>query len=134
MIMRIRPARWQRACRPASWRRSSIARQAGAMSAATASMAGSNSSGCGASTPTRKWTNSSRPEQRVDEASALLAQPHDHVDAGDLVALGHFRHLVQDQMRIGDVDQFVIVFKIEVMMRGHVGVEIGLGAVDADLA
>src|SRR6202163_3580042 len=64
----------------------------------------------------------------------LLAQPHDHVDPGDLVALGHFRHLLQHQMWIRNVDQFVVVFEIEVVMRGHVGVEIGLGAVDADLA
>ena len=37
-------------------------------------------------------------------------------------------------MRIGNVDQLVIVLEIEVVMRGDVGVEIGLGAVDADLA
>jgi hypothetical protein len=36
-------------------------------------------------------------------------------------------------MRIRDVDQFVVVLEIEVVMRGHVGVEIGLGAVDTDL-
>src|SRR6267154_4075323 len=37
-------------------------------------------------------------------------------------------------MRIGDIDQLVIVFEIEVVVGGDVGVEIGLGAVDADLA
>ena len=37
-------------------------------------------------------------------------------------------------MRIRNVDQLVIVLKIEVMVRRDVGVEIGLGAVDADLA
>ena len=37
-------------------------------------------------------------------------------------------------MRVGNVDQLVVVFEIEVVMRRHVGVEIGLGAVDADLA
>ena len=37
-------------------------------------------------------------------------------------------------MRIRNVDQFVVVFEIEVVMRGDVGIEIGLGAVDADLA
>jgi hypothetical protein len=36
-------------------------------------------------------------------------------------------------MRVGDIDQLVIVLEIKVMMRRHVGVEIGLGAVDADL-
>jgi SH3-like domain-containing protein len=43
--------------KPASWPRSNAARPAGATSAATASMAGSSSSGCGASTPTRGWTD-----------------------------------------------------------------------------
>jgi hypothetical protein len=37
-------------------------------------------------------------------------------------------------MRIRDVDQFVVVFEVEVMMRGNVGVEIGLGAVDSNRA
>ena len=37
-------------------------------------------------------------------------------------------------MRVRNVDQLVIVLEIEVMMRRDVGVEIGLGAVDADLA
>ena len=37
-------------------------------------------------------------------------------------------------MRVGNVDQLVVVFEIEVVMRRHVGIEIGLGAVDADLA
>jgi len=68
------------------------------------------------------------------KASALLAQPHDHVDPGDLVAFGHFRHLLQHQMRVRNVDQFVVVLEIEVVMRRDVGVEIGLGAVNADLA
>ena len=36
-------------------------------------------------------------------------------------------------MRVRNVHQFVIVFEIEVMVRRHVGVEIGLGAIDADL-
>jgi transposase-like protein len=66
--------------------------------------------------------------------SALLAQPDHHVDAGDLVAFGHFRHLLQHQMRVRNIDQFVVIFEIEVVMRRHVGVEIGLGAVNADLA
>src|ERR1043166_4755727 len=37
------------------------------------------------------------------------------------------------QMRIGNVDQLVTALKVEVMMRGDVGVEVGLGAVDTDL-
>ena len=45
------------ACRPASWPRSRSARPAGAASPATALTAGSSSSGCGASTPTRRWSD-----------------------------------------------------------------------------
>src|SRR5262249_9719803 len=96
--------------------------------------AGSSSSGCGVSTPTRKWTNviaglaaaihpplkysderpwirglSPRPRMTVRASSALLAQAHDHVDARDLVTLGHFRQLRKRQMRVGNVDQLVIV-------------------------
>src|SRR2546425_4556158 len=37
-------------------------------------------------------------------------------------------------MRVGNVDQLVVVFEIEVVVRGDVGVEIGLGAVDRYLA
>ena len=157
------------ACRPASSRRSSIAPPAGAVSRATALTAGSSSSGCGVSTPTRRSNDctSSRALRRIEPGSsncgmavghnqnavdrkagqpghddqtqrcrnsALLAQPHDHVDAADLVAFRHVRHLLQHEMRIRDVDQLVIVFEIEVVMRADVGVEIGLGAVDADLA
>ena len=47
----------------ASWRRSGSADQAGAMSAATASTAGSSRSGCGASTPTKRWIEFSRIDQ-----------------------------------------------------------------------
>src|SRR5215813_13915748 len=65
--------------------------------------------------------------------SALLAQAHDHVDARDLVALGHVGHLREHEMRVGYIDQLVIVLEIEVMMRRYIGVEIGLCAVDADL-
>ena len=36
-------------------------------------------------------------------------------------------------MRVGNVNQLVVILEIEVMMRRHVGVEIGFGAVDADL-
>src|SRR5579871_4692251 len=64
---------------------------------------------------------------------ALLAQAHDHVDARDLVAIRHVGHLREHQMRIGNIDQLVVVLEIEVMMGRHVGVEIGLGAVDRDL-
>src|ERR1700694_777840 len=169
----MRPALSPPACKPASSPRSNTARRAGAALPATVSMAGSNSSGCGVSTPMRRWISFNEPRTRIsrrpcesrdpyaaaideidgvydflkqqtmvvmgprvrgDDESALLAQPYDHVDAGDLIAFGHLRHLLQHQMRVRNVDQFVVVFEIEVVMRRHVGVEIGLGAVDADLA
>ena len=147
------------ACRPASWRRSSIAPRDGAMFQEMALTAGSSSSGSGAFTPTKKSserrlvviagivrssivchkTNARREaghnEHRSnrENGSALPAQPHDHVDAADLVTLRHVRHFLQHQMRIRNVDQLVIVLEIEVVVRGDVGVEIGFGAVDADL-
>src|SRR5277367_4638067 len=105
------------------------------MSTAMVLTAGSNSSGCGASTPTKRSSEPVVPAVRRDDSgnSALLAQPNHHIDPGDLVALGDFGHLLQHQMRVGNIDQLVIVFEIEMMMRRHVGVEIGLGAVNADL-
>src|SRR3954470_14491321 len=65
-------------------------------------------------------------------ASARLAQPHQHVDPNDLVAFRHIGHL-QEQLRIRDVHQFVVALDVEVVMCADIGVEIGLGAVDADL-
>src|SRR5437764_584440 len=120
-------------------------------------MAGSSSSGCGASTPTRRWIDAdasfwsdasalnhdvrlhiresrgsgfaSRPGTTTDNLSgmnsALLAQAHDHVDPRDLVTLGHLGHLLQNEMRVLDVDEFVVVLEIKVVMRRDVGVEIG---------
>jgi hypothetical protein len=66
--------------------------------------------------------------------STLLMQSHDHVDAYDFVALGNTRHLRQHYVRVGHVNQFATVLYIEVMVRRHIGVEVSLGAVDADLA
>src|SRR3954453_1581238 len=67
------------------------------------------------------------------EYSALLAQPDHHVDPRDLVAFRGLRQLGQRQMLIRDVDQLVVVLEIEMVMGGDIGIEIGLGAVDADL-
>ena len=53
-IAPIKPARWPRVCRPASSHKSNAAPQAGVTSTATVLMAGSSSSGCGASTPTKR--------------------------------------------------------------------------------
>src|SRR3954470_15574664 len=58
-----------------------------------------------------RWIRGSSPRMTP---SALLAQPHDHVDAADLVAFGHVGHLLQHQMRIGNIDQLVIALEIEV--------------------
>ena len=55
-IAPIRPARSRPACRPASSPRSRNAPTAGAASSATALTAGSSSSGCGASTRMRRWS------------------------------------------------------------------------------
>ncbi len=37
------------------------------------------------------------------------------------------------ELRVGQIDQRVVVLDIEMMMRIHVGVEVGLRAGDADL-
>ena len=37
-------------------------------------------------------------------------------------------------MRVGNINQLVVILEIEVVVRGDVGVEIGLCAVDRDLA
>src|SRR6185312_9548177 len=66
--------------------------------------------------------------------SGLLAQPHDHVDAGDLVAFRRCRGLADDHVGPRDVEHLVRAFDEEVVMRRDVGIEVGLGAVDRDLA
>ena len=50
-------------------------------------------------------------------ALALAPQPHHHVDAGDLVACRRDRHLADDHLGAGNVDQLVLAFDEEVMMR-----------------
>ena len=76
-----------------------------------------------------------RRNQRISSSLfALAAQPHHHVDAGDLVAGRRDRHLADDLVGAGNVDQRVVAFDEEMMMRRGVGVEIGLRAVDRDLA
>src|SRR6266545_1468182 len=72
--------------------------------------------------------------ERWSRSAALAAQPHDHVDAGDLVAFRRRRRLADDRVGIRNVEQRVLALDEEVMVLGIVGVEIGLGAVDRDLA
>ena len=67
-------------------------------------------------------------------ATVFLAQPHHHVDTRDLVAGRRGRHAIERDLRIGNVDQRVLALDEEMMMIRHVGVEIGLRAVDRDLA
>src|SRR5689334_21379702 len=46
---------------------------------------------------------------------ALAPQPHDDVDARDLVAFGRLRHLAEHHLGIWDIDDGVGVFEEEVM-------------------
>src|SRR5437588_5311920 len=96
---------------------------AGAVSSAKASTAGSSSRACGASIQTRR---SSKIAPRSGAASAGLAQPHHDIDARDLIALRRMRQSVEHHLGVRDVDQRVLAFDEEVMVVGHVGVEISL--------
>src|SRR5216683_3138148 len=68
-----------------------------------------------------------RPSKSADRFRllGLFAQADHHVDAGDLVAGGRGGHLAHDLFRAGDIDQRVVAFDEEMVMRGGVGVEIG---------
>src|SRR5262249_16598505 len=59
--------------------------------------------------------------------------PHHHVCPADLVAgwrFGDTRHIDTDR----DVENFIVVLDKEVVVVGGVGIEVGLGTVDGDLA
>ena len=67
-------------------------------------------------------------------AAVLAAKADDDIDAGDLVAFGGGRRLVDDVLGAGNVDERVMAFDKEMVMRRGVSVEVGLRAVDGDLA
>src|SRR5262249_41054114 len=67
-------------------------------------------------------------------SAALAPQANHHVDAGDLIAFGRDRRLADDHVGIGNVEKCVLALDEEMVMLGIVGIEIGLGAVDCDLA
>ncbi len=111
---------WSRNCRPACSARSSRCDGNWCRFAARASTAGSSRSASGASIRTRRWTRLDRQARRPSRGrcerssigrsacircdSALLAQPHDHVDARDLVAFRRRRRLADDHLGARDVD------------------------------
>ena len=65
----------------------------------------------------------------------LSPQPYDDVDAGDLIALWRYRGLTKKHRSAhGDVHEFILVFNKKVMVSGIVGVEVGFGRIDRDLA
>jgi len=65
----------------------------------------------------------------------LSPQPYDDVDAGDLIALWRYRGLTKKHRSThGDVHEFILVFNKKVMVSGIVGVEVGFGRIDRDLA
>ena len=73
-----------RSCSPACSARQELRRARGAASTARASTAGSSRTSCGASTRTKRSTESAA---AAAPSVRLAAQPDDHVDAGDLHAL-----------------------------------------------
>src|SRR5262245_24309402 len=66
--------------------------------------------------------------------SALAPQPHHHVDAGDLIALGCGWHLVEHDGGAGDVEQRMLALDEEMMVLGGVGVEVGFRPVQGNLS
>jgi hypothetical protein len=64
----------------------------------------------------------------------LRSQPNDDIDAGDLVAVWRLRGLTNEQSTHGDVHEFIFVLDEKVVVRGIVGVEVGFGRIDRDLA
>src|SRR5215471_15125710 len=65
----------------------------------------------------------------------LSPQPYNDVDAGDLIALWRYRGLTKKHRSThGDVHEFILVFNKKVMVSEIVGVEVGFGRIDRDLA
>jgi hypothetical protein len=64
----------------------------------------------------------------------LRSQPCDDIDTGDLVTFWRLRSLTNEQSTHGDVHEFIFGLDEKVMMRGIVGVEVGFGRIDRDLA
>ncbi len=58
--------------------------------------------------------------------SGLAPQAYDHVNARDFKAFRRCRGLADDDVCVRDIEHLVLAFNEEVMMRRHVGVEIGL--------
>jgi len=65
--------------------------------------------------------------------SAFPAQPHDHVNARDLVPLGRGWCLADNHLGIRDVEYLIFAFDKEMMVRRRIGIEIGLRSIDRDL-
>src|SRR5579863_2629291 len=127
-----------RSSRSGSWAPSNPATAPGAVLPEKTSTVGSSRTICGASTPTKRSNNracSRGARSSGRSASALLPpQPHHDVDAGDLVTFRGRRRLADHDIVRRNIEQIVLVLDEEVMVLGIVGVEIGLGAVDRDLA
>jgi hypothetical protein len=64
----------------------------------------------------------------------FAAQPHYHIDAGDLVTVWRHGSFAHDDIGWGDIHKLVPILDVEVMMFGIVGVKIGLRCVDCDLS
>ncbi len=65
---------------------------------------------------------------------ALRHQPHDDVDVADDHALGRRRDAVDPDRVARNVHELAVLFDEEVVVVRRVGVEIGLAAVDGELA
>ena len=64
----------------------------------------------------------------------LPAQTYDNINARDLEAFRRGWCFAYEHFGVGDIEQLILAFHEEMMMRCHVGVKIGLGSVDRNLA
>src|SRR5262245_28895100 len=117
--------------------RSSPATGVGASSAGKDLKATSSKSVYGAPIQTKKWTNRRGHKRQwpgfrplrfaipEDAFSGLAAQPHNDVNAGDLVAFRRGRRLADDYLGVWNVEHLILAFDEEMVVRRRIGIEIG---------
>lgn len=75
------------------------------------------------------------PDQQIASGGTPChAQADDHLDAGHFHAVRRLGQVGDAEAGRGHVDEFALIFQEEVVMLGRVGVDIGLGPIDGELA
>jgi hypothetical protein len=67
------------------------------------------------------------------DPNLLPPQPHDDIDAGNLVAIQQGRHLANKHVACGNVHEFIFVFDKKVVVRRIVSIEIVLRGINCDM-